>query len=569
MVLRAAVTTETRSATAICIALGLGVCYAVLLLGPRGVAGTSPFWALPTGLIGGALDIRNALSGYWWFIQDGWHWPLLALAKPNSPSGANAALFDVIPLVAIVGKLVYGATGLKVNFYPLWVTLCLALNAAALTALVRALGQRSVLGAVLAGAFGAMAPVVQFRFGHLALLAHWLPVSALAFYFATKPLRLGVRAIAATVALCLLASFVHLYLYVMTAAIMSAIVLQAVLDRRLPAWQGALNIGAIVLAGIVPLWMFGLLPDGALAGITGDFSRYSMNMLSPFWPQTSGVFRWTGIYWLTRGSIGATPGQYEGYDYLGSGALLLIILATATNWRGTGRALVRHPALAATFVVLTTWALSDRIYIGPFLVASYTAPHFLADSVLAWFRSSGRFFWPVGWFLVGFGIARSMVRLPPAAALAIGSLALLLQWGEAAPWRTAFARLFSEEPRSAFGVEGVKRLEMAIEAVGAVAVVPPVFCSSDGANYDSPLNVAALEVQVLAAKANARMAAVYLSRMPPACSKLPPSDFGVTVFLKDGPASSVHPTGSDLDCFDVPAATICSPAGSRLVGPKS
>ena len=195
---------------AIAIALCLGLGYALLLLGPAGAVGTAPFWALPTGLLGGSLlDIRNALAGYWWFVQDSWRWPLLALGNPDWPHGANAELFDIVPVVAILGKLLRTGFGLAVDPYPWWVTFCLAMNAASLAALVRALGQRSVLGAVLAGAFGAMAPVVQFRFGHLSLMAHWLPVLTLALYCHARSRRFDARIASAAVGLCLLACCVH------------------------------------------------------------------------------------------------------------------------------------------------------------------------------------------------------------------------------------------------------------------------------------------------------------------------------------------------------------------------
>ena len=530
---------ERPASVAFGIALGLGLGYALLLFGSAGAA----FWALPTGLSGGAEDIRNTLAGYWWFVQDAWRWPLLAVGQPNWPHGANAELFDVVPIAAIAGKLLRTGFGWEVNPYPGWVVLCLTLNAIALTALVRALGQRSVVGAVLAGAFGAMAPVVQFRFGHLALMAHWLPIFALAFYVRGKRNPIA--------GLSLLACCVHLYLYVMTAAIGAACVLQAMLDRRLAPWRGALALAVLLAAGVVPLWAFGLFDGWNLAAVPGDFTRYSMNLLSPFWPQMSGVFGWTGIYWLTRGSVGAHAGQYEGFNYLGAGALLLIALALLAERRRLMAALSRHLVLVFVFVLLTAWALSNEIYAGPYLLAAYTPPRLLAGTVLSWFCSSGRFFWPVGWFLVGLGIARGLALFRPAPALAIAAVALLLQWTDVAPLRSAIGRVLTTPPVSAFGpAETAHRVAAAIASAGIVAVEPALFCGST--DYASPLNAAAMEVELMAARANARMHAVYLSRMQPDCS--PPSAFGVLVTLKDFPM----PISATGPCFDTAIARVCS-----------
>jgi hypothetical protein len=195
------------------------------------------------------------------------------------------------------------------------------------------------------------------------------------------------------------------------------------------------------MAGLLPVWAMGILRDGPVADFAGDYRRYSMNILAPFWPQSSGLFRWTGIYWLTRGSIGATPGQYEGFCYLGGGGLLLLMFAVTDTWRLTQRWCLDHLFLLLVLVALTIWALSDRIYIGPYLVLSYETPGFLAATLLGWFRSSGRFFWPVAWLLLAWGIAATFTRRRRDMAVGLAILALVLQWVDTTPWRDRLSRL--------------------------------------------------------------------------------------------------------------------------------
>ena len=219
-------------------------------------------------------------------------WPLLAVTAPNWPQGANAERFDIVPVVALLGKIFYTLTGQVANPYPWWVTGCFTLYAAAFCSLVRGLGQRGLLAAVTSGAFAAMAPFVQARFGHLALMAHWLPIFMLSWYFhrPKKPAEwTGI------LALCALAAAVHLYLFVMTAAIATAIFLQAMIDKRCTVRLGAAAVIGILASAIITMWMLGVLQDQDLGGITGDYRRYSMNLLSPLWPQTSGLFGRTGM----------------------------------------------------------------------------------------------------------------------------------------------------------------------------------------------------------------------------------------------------------------------------------
>ena len=93
--------------------------------------------------------------------------------------------------------------------------------------------------------------------------------------------------------------------------------------------------------------------------------------------------------------------------------MLLILLALARHWRAAGAMLARHWVLALALLTLAAWAVANRIYLGNYLLASYEVPDFLNRTVLTWFRSSGRFFWPVAWLAVGLGAAFGLAGLRP------------------------------------------------------------------------------------------------------------------------------------------------------------
>jgi hypothetical protein len=503
------------------LAFALGLAYAIILFGPGFALGTSDYWRLPQGAIGGLEDIKTAMSGYYWFVQDAWRWPLFHIVQANGADGANAALEDPVSILALVGKVIRSLTGSVVNLYPLWVVLCFALNAAALATLVRALGQRSVAAALLAGAMGALSPVIHHRFGDLALMAHWVFIFPLAVYANWRAGRRGVvGAGVLLVALCLLTFTVHLYCYVMTAAIAAAFFLQAAAERRLSLPAAMAGLVGVVGAGLVPLWAFGILDSPGLATASVPFGEHSMNLLAPFWPQTSGALHWTGVYLLTRGSIGATNGQYDGYCYLGLGALLLVAVGAVRSGRALPGLLRLNWALALALFVLTAWAVSNRIYLGPVLIASYPLPDWLLTTMLAWFRGSGRFFWPVAWLIVALGIAGTLASLRPRAALGVAVLAVALQWVDLSIWRARINALVTETPVSAFGSPADSAaLEAEIARRGRVAVVPSLFCDANGGgDYSARDTIAAAEVQLLAARANAIMPAIYRSHGSTDCA---------------------------------------------------
>ena len=505
---------------AFALALAIGLAYALILLGPAVAFGSSDFWRLPQGAAGGMIDVRTAMSGYYWSALDLWRWPLFHLPHVNDAGGANAVLVDPVPILALIAKVWRSLTGAVVNLYPIWVTATFALNAAALTMVVRGLGGRSLLMTATAAGIGALAPVIHHRFGHIGHASHWIFVFAFALYASWSRDGIGPRlAGAGLIALCALAFATNIYLYVMTAVIAAAFFVQAACDRRL-SWAGSLSgLLGVLTAGLALFWTFGMLGISNLGGTTIPFGQDSMNLLAPFWPQTSGALSWTGLYLLTRGSIGATTGQYEGYCYLGLGALLLVGIALVRRGRMLPGLVRRHWALSLALLALALWAVSNTVYLGPVRVLSYPLPDLLLRTVLAWFRAEGRFFWPVAWLIAALAIAGALSAMQPRRALAVAAVALALQWMDLSIWRTRIGDMVAEGPVSAFGSPALSaRLEQAILSQGRVAVVPSMNCNADGGDYDALDSKAAAEVQLLAARGGAEMPAIAMARGGVSCA---------------------------------------------------
>lgn len=512
--------------TALALAFAIGIAYAAFLFGWEFMLPGSRYWQLPEGLMGGLVDMRLILSGYYWFIQDAWRWPLLDIAQVNGPAGGNAALMDVVPVLALACKLVRGLFGMF-NPYPAWVVGCFGLNAAALAALVRGLGQRSLLAACAAGAMGAMSPMVHQRLGHLALGAHWTFVFALAAYAGWSAGRLtGWAAGCILVLLSMLAFSTTIYLYVMAAAVAVAFFMQGAVDRRLP-WAGALaGLACVLGAAALPMWSFGLLGRQDIAVETVPFGYASMNMVAPFWPASSGIFARSGIYALTRGSIGATPGQYDAYSYMGGGVLVLLLACAfrlagqvRSTWAAATATLRRHAFLTAALLVLTLWSLSNTVYAGPVLVASYPLPSVLLRTVLAWFRFEGRFFWPVVWLLCGLGLAGALQLFRRGPALGLVAAALVLQWVDLSVWQGRLGVLVHKPPVSAFGsMEASAALEAEVRRLGAARVIPAVQCTALQGQIDLLPVVAGLELQLMAGRQNAEMPSILAARNSVDCA---------------------------------------------------
>ncbi|HEY1935172.1 MAG TPA: DUF6311 domain-containing protein [Acetobacteraceae bacterium] len=556
------------TATACLLAGCIGLAYAMLVLGPAFFNQGSVYWQRPVGLAGGDFDLKTNLSGYYWIVQDSWRWPLLWLPHVDTPAGMNAYQFDSMPGLALLAKVLRSLSLGTINLYPEWIVGTFVVNAIALTLLVRALGRRDLLACIASAGFGVLAPIVHYRYGHSALMAQFFPVLALALYFQTrKPATNVPRHLAALLILCFVIATLNLYMYVMTAAIAAAAMIQLTLDRRLGVVGCIASFAGLLLVAFVPVWSFGALADPNLRAATVPFGYNSMNMMSPFWPQSSGLFRWTGVFYLTRGLIGATPGQWEGYDYLGAGALLLIALALMLRLRALPGQLRRHWVLAAALLVLTIWAISDRVYFGPVLLAAYPVPHVLDDTVLAWFRASGRLFWPVGWMLTAFGIAGVLIALRPRVALGVTIVALLLQWTDVSYLRHRIEAAVHTPAPSEFGSQAVAdRIASEIAAHGRLVVLPAFYCRPESAiGRNHALDVADLEAEFMAARANVDVRHPKGSRPSYQCTDDREEDVaqlagnGVLLDLPTGgPEDRTADARRELSCWQANVAWVCT-----------
>lgn len=557
-------------APALGIAFGLGLGYAVWMFGLGFFDTTSRYWTLPEGVIGPYVDVRLILSGLYWFLHDGWRWPLMYIAQVDPPLGDNAALFDAVPILALPTKLVSGVVGM-VNPYPYWAAACFGVNGAAFAALVRGLGQRSLLAAVAAGGLGAMAPVLHLRYGHFGLSAQWTFLFALAAYWAHAAGRLGFGwAAGAMIGLSALAFGSTPYLYPMTGAVALAFILQAMLDRRLGVLRGVGLVVLLLAAAVVPLWAFGMAARGDLTVETTPFGNASMNLLAPFWPQSSAVFSATGLYLLTRGSIGAISGQYDASCFVGAG-MLLLLGACVVKVRVAGPALWggmrRHVMLVLGLAALAVWAVSNRVYLGQYLLFTYPLPEVLLKTVLVWFRFEGRFFWPALWMIMGLGVAGVFALYAPRPAAALVVAALALQWVDLSIWRGRIEALVTGVPTSGFGsMEESARVEAEVARLGRARVVPALACTVDFGTNGAISSVAGTELQLLAARQNARMDSVTKSRDSVDCAAERATPIrvlageGVLLALTQGDERDRREEARrEYACRDVPAGLLCVP----------
>ncbi|MBF0859892.1 hypothetical protein HKD24_11780 [Gluconobacter sp. LMG 31484] len=373
---------------------------------------------IPAALQDGRDDFFQHIIGQIYYLQQGWHWPLLMAWRLDAPAGTNIAMTDSIPLEALLLKLVHPLFPDMLQGVTLYLALCWTLQPVCAVFALRSLGEKRLLPALAVAVFSACFPTFLVRLGHAALCGHWILLLAIGLYFrATRP-GAGPRAVRILAVLTVLTLLVHPYLMVMTGAILGAVPLTLFLRNRnwktsAPALIATIASGSgiIILGSVLGYW------GGAS---DGGYGFYSMNLASPFWPVHSSLFPSLPQTWVE-----ATGGQYEGYQYLGAGVLLLLAMVLPSR---RGIALLtklpgQHAGLLLACLALTVIAVSNRVYLFhvPVLLTHFKVPG--AEQM----RSSGRMFWPVAYLIMlgsVYGLCRAWPRAWPLVLLA----GIALQW---------------------------------------------------------------------------------------------------------------------------------------------
>ncbi len=547
------------------VSAAIGIANASSMLPWALVTGQSAFWNFPAGIFPVSyLDMAQALVGYDYFLHAPWHIPVLEVAP--LAGGTNVFWLDTGPLLAIAGKIAAALAGHAVNLYGPYLYLCFVLPGVAMSLVLALLGQRSLVVTIAASILANATPYLLYRWGHITLTSQFFLVFALALYLWSGRRRLGWRETALWAGYLALVLFVNFHLLAMVGGIWAAALAQQRIDRRrtMP-WIAAQAVPTML--ALIALFAL-LVPLGhgfAMAG-TLDYGKYQMDLLSPVMPQNSGIVPPPyNAVWLH------TP---EGFAYLGAGVFFLLILSARSLWRAVPRLAARHPALLVVFALFFLFALSSTVRIGNYPLLEIPLPRFV-QLAFGTFRSSGRFFWPLGYGVVALAIVTTARRWPPLQAALILAVAAFLQWADTRPLRAGIAD-------SAAGpfptVLDRAQLERLVSSVRAVMVYPSFDCAMHDESraaeriFDLRAN---MQLQLQTARANIPINSVYTSRAQGDCGAdqatrdLPPAPGTLYVFLGAAELSRLPPATSQLACEAgrpaddgaTPAALFCREGG--------
>lgn len=351
-------------------------------------------------------------------------WPIGANWNYGMELGSAIVFSDSIPLLAIVFKMISFGLPATFQYFGLWIWLCFVLQifwAQQLLGLYLTQGWLIRIASLLF----AIAPVFIWRLhGHYALMGQWLILAALYLYLSKTP-KSWLWAL-----LLSLSALTQAYLLMMVLLIWGAYLIQVRISGHKSMMSQLLESIALLSITLTVMWACGyfMLKSGVS---TWGFGFYRMNLLSLIDPDTM----WS--YFLIDQPSAA--GDYEGFNYLGLGIIVLIPIALYLWFTKKPEKIKTNTfILLGLCIALLIYAVSNHIALGHYELLSYSIPGQWFQDFSNTFRNSGRFFWPVYYLIYLCVLVFICTRLTKPYAFIICLIALGIQIGDGGAARQYF-----------------------------------------------------------------------------------------------------------------------------------
>ena len=353
--------------------------------------------------IWGSGDFEQHFLGWQFFQREPLvQIPLSKLSLYGDGVAQSIVFTDSIPLIAVPLKYLLSQSGLTVQYFGLFVLSSLVLQALLAYSYFRRLGVHPVVGSMLSLVV-CIAPALLFRATcHTSLTAQWVIIASLFLCRSRGNQWFN------WLALLSLSLWIHLYLFVMCSVLFFAnLPLGKLLKQRRFFW-----VSGIAVLILLQAYLLGYIPRTPSDATSSGYGIFTFNLLAPLSSQSD--------FSLILPDLDLPYGSHEGFAFFGPIFLLsIVIVASFKQARKIfmNSVLSMNKRVLLALLVMAAFAISPVISLGNYSVDLGRLPYplfILGDT----FRASGRFIWPLYYFLMLEALAAiGLFCLPQARSL--------------------------------------------------------------------------------------------------------------------------------------------------------
>ena len=359
-------------------------------------------------------DLISYQDGWNFFKKDIWRFPIGSLPNYGIDAGNSIVYADIIPLFAIIFKLLRGFLSNDFQYYSLWIFLSIFLQLF-FSYLIIYKATKNFLYSMIGSIFFATSPLFFQRLSiHIALASHWIILFSLYIETLTEKKNIYRNLN------ILLSITVHFYLTLIILIFHYLFKFKEFFQTKKISFflLDSFILGSSSIFIMYALGFFEIPPED---GMGGGYGYFSFNLNSFFNPVFTEKESWS----LFLPILKYNGGQHEGLTYLGASGIIfffifLISLLSKNSY------LYEKKMIIMVSLIFFILAVSNKVYLGDKLVFNIEINKY-AYGILGIVRASGRLIWPIYYLIFLTGIIFIYKKFSKNVSTTILFLLLLIQ----------------------------------------------------------------------------------------------------------------------------------------------
>tara|TARA_B100000787_G_C16188899_1_gene296262 strand:- start:546 stop:2633 length:2088 start_codon:yes stop_codon:yes gene_type:complete len=370
-------------------------------------------------------DLITYQDGWNFFKKDIWRFPIGSLPNYGIDAGNSIVYADIIPLFAIIFKLLRSFISNNFQYYSIWIFFSIFLQLFFSYLIIYKI-TKNFLYSIIGSIFFATSPLFFQRLSiHIALASHWIILFSL--YIETLTAKKNIYRNLNI----LLSITVHFSLTIIILIFHYLFKIKELFQTKKISFL-LLDSFVLVFFAICIMYVLGYFEIPLEDGLGGGYGYFSFNLNSFFNPVNTEKESWS----LFLPILKYTGGQYEGLTYLGVSGIIfffifLISLLSKNDYLYEKKMII---AVSLLFLIL---AVSNKVYLGDKLIFNIEINKY-AYGILGIIRTSGRLIWPVYYLIFLTGIIFIYKRFSKNVSITILSLLLFIQIVDLSPGYTKY-----------------------------------------------------------------------------------------------------------------------------------